>query len=239
MKPSFKILAALTLLVGGAGRAKADLVIPVANSSFESPTLTLGGFTNDSIPGWTSTSMAGTAFGVFFPTMSGAAPELVGFPPDGNQVAYINGIAAISQDVGPVAAGATYTVSFFVAPRAELTMMGETEGWQVQLLAGTTPLTPTSGTSSGTVTEGSDVGFALTATSFTATAPLNATGDLFIQLSGTGPGSNQVLFDKVSLSESTVTTPEPSTLLLAGTGAVLGLGALWRSRRRGDLARGR
>ena len=111
---------ALALLVGVSERAKADLTITVANSSFEQPAvLTLGNYTNDSITSWTynDSGEAGTAYGVFYPTTS----ELNGPPPrrPARSLTSMARARSARNFLASVVAGGTYTLSFWVAPRLD------------------------------------------------------------------------------------------------------------------------
>jgi len=226
MKRAMVWFAAFGALLAIVGQARADFAITVANPSFESPAQAApGDFTVNVIMSWAHNDLS--QYGVFWPTSS----QLVGSPPSGNQVAYINSTTtdpsgSFGQDVGTaVVAGDTYKLSFYVAPRNDLS--GGTESWTAQLFAGSS-VTPF-GSVAGTVTGGSGAGFS--AVTFTATAPLTATGDLIIQFSGSTTASEaQVMIDDVSLAQ--VTVPEPNTLIVAGCG-ILGFAAYsWRKRRR-------
>jgi hypothetical protein len=197
------------MLAGVAEQAGAA-PITVLNPSFENPVL--GGpsaFTNAPIPNW-----AGSAFrGVFWPTAGDTTPV-----PDGNQVAYIFGAGAISQDLGvAVQIGATYQLDLWVG-----TQSGFAGSYLVRLLAGgSTVLAASSGTPS-------------------------TTGSMFpVTLSGSGAGSGnvsveldstsgQVLFDMVQVQVQTSGTgaPEPATTI----GVLLGLAVLWRWRSAGETA---
>ncbi len=237
------MIAALIFLVGVAEPAKADLVVPITNASFENPSLgsaNSGHFTTPTgsspsgimpvgISGWT-TDTSGSSYGIFQP-----APSFInGSVPDGSQVAYINAIGQFGQDVGAVVAGAMYTLSFSVAPSKD-SQGGNTEAWAANWFTSNnaTPfsVSPSNG-NTGTVVDTSANGFQTV--TVTATAPSNATGDLIVQFQGTTSGGGQVVFDKVSLSEASdpVSTPETSLLVMTAIGAVLGAGALWRSRLR-------
>ena len=163
------------------------------------------------------------SYGVLEPKAS----EISGSIPNGIQVAYIKNLGSFGQDTGvSVAPGVVYKLTFDVAPRQDQT---GTEGWSAQLFAGSNVL----GSMTGTVTEGSNTPFTLV--TITATAPLNATGDLIVQFTGTGAssGNQLVLFDNVSLTAA----PEPSSLVMVGSCAMLGVAGLWRFRRRAGQAR--
>jgi hypothetical protein len=173
-------------------------------------------------------------YGLFQPT----SVELAGFVPNGIQVAYIAGTGSFSQELFfpdlsgfiPVTPGATYQLTFQVAPRNDIS---GTETWTAQLFAGSNALPVTGGTSTGMVVDGSGNGF--TPETVVFTAPTSATGDLILKFSGTAASSSPtVFFDTVALS-----IPEPSTLGIGGVAAAVFTAAtFWRRRRTTAAARG-
>jgi hypothetical protein len=228
MKPSLLALVALTLSVGASGWAKGGQLL-ILNPSFESPTQAMmGNASNNVIDSWVVPVGAPSfSAGVLAPNSTFLVPPI----PNGTQVAYINGTGTFSQNLGiAVDPGNTYNLNFWVAPRKDLS---GNEGWEVDLIALNGTTSTIIGSKTGTVMDGSATGF--TQMSFTTVpVPVGTLGNLVIKFSGTTAGSSQVLFDAVSLNENdnVLSTPEPSTFVLAATGAMAGLGGLWRSRRR-------
>ena len=199
------LFAVLSILALGsiAAPAWAD-AIPVQNASFEiTSTLIACGsgcfFNFGPIPDWTTTS-PGPA-GSWHPTS--AYP-----PPDGSFIAYSNG-GTISQTLSTMLApNTTYTLIVAVGDRPD----GFTNTYTIALDAGGIVLNSRSG-SSAAITPGT---FADQTVTFTTGASVPAE-DLAIVLTSDG---QQIDFDNVRLTASTV--PEPSSLsLLAGALGVM------------------
>jgi hypothetical protein len=187
--------------------------IPIANNSFEIPALAPDGFTQypTAVPGWTSLSLGSNFDGV------GVEYPVVLAAPDGNQSAYINNAAGLSQVLTGVelAPDTTYTLSAWLAALTPTYPPGT--DYSVSLLAGSTVLA-------------SVVPVALNDTSWqdlTATYTTTGTvlpGDLQIQIEdldlnsaqpGQSPSSIDV--DDVTLTATPVSTPAPDA------GSALGL----------------
>ena len=182
----------------------ADSTIPVQNASFETTnplTIPCGGtcaYNFGPIPGWTTVGDAGS----WQPSSSYFNLPL----PDGNIVAYTNG-GTISQTLTGISvlANTSYSLSVFIGNRLD----GFTNTYSIALDAGSTVLCSFSG-SSATIAAGT---FADQTCSFNSGSVVPS-GDLSIVLTGGGP---QADFDKVSLTSS---VPEPSSLLLIGSGSL-------------------
>lgn len=180
----------------------ADSTIPVQNASFETfnpltnPCTGTCAYNLGPIPGWTTVGEAGS----WQPSTS-----YFTFPlPDGNIVAYSNG-GTISQTLTGISvlANTSYTLSVFVGNRLD----GYTNTYSIALDAGSTVLCSFSGSSS-TIVAGT---FADETCSFNSGSVVPS-GDLSIVLTG---GGAQADFDNVSLTSS---VPEPSSVLLIGSG---------------------
>ena len=184
----------------------ADSTIPVQNASFESfnpltiPCVGPGtcAYNLGPIPEWTTVGQAGS----WQPSSSYFNLPL---PDGGKIVAYSNG-GTISQTLTGISvlANTTYTLSVFIGNRFD----GYTNTYSIALDAGSTVLCSFSGSSS-TIAAGT---FAQETCSFPSGSVVPS-GDLSIVLTGGGP---QADFDKVSLTTSSV--PEPSSVLLIGSG---------------------
>ena len=193
----FFLLFCFTLM---AGAVWADGVT-VQNASFETSnplTSSCGtgcAYNTGPIPGWTSTGQSGS----WQPSATYFNLPL----PDGNIVAYTYG--TLSQDLGALLANTTYTLSVYVGDRLD----GGSGSFLVGLLMGGSSACSSGGPSSAI---GGGL-FAQETCSFTTgSAPA---GDLSVFLTSTGGGQGD--FDKVSVS-----TPEPSSMLLLGAGLMLG-----------------
>jgi len=215
--------------------------ITVQNASFEDPTQGANQFTAfGAISLWSSSGPAAgyNGIGVWHP----ASPTYFSVPvPDGKQIGYIgDGTAAgvgqsiAQQTTGTVVAGTTYTLSAYFGNRND----GFTGLASLQLYAGGSVLdgTVTGGTQIASVlVDGTAIAkghFALFDASFTAGTAF--AGELLsvkiVDAGGTGTAGNQIDFDKVRLTTSTV--PEAGTLIsLVGLVAGGGLVAFRRKRR--------
>lgn len=218
------IIFVLALSLGLVNKAALADGVTIQNASFETPnalTETCLGpgtclFNYGPIPGWTMTGSGGS----FEPSSAYFSLPL----PDGNIVAYTNG-GTISQDLGVGAqANYSYELSVFVGNRLD----GENTTYSIALVSGSTTLCSFSGSNTD-ITPGT---FADETCSFESGVP---TGDLSILLTGGGP---QADFDDVSLTDTPVSTPEPSSLALTGSGLLfVGLLVAYAKRKQSILLR--
>jgi hypothetical protein len=196
----------------------ADSTIAVQNASFETTnplTIPCAGpgtcaYNLGPIPGWTTTGDAGS----WQPSSSYFNLPL----PDGNIVAYSNS-GTISQTLTGISVlpNSSYMLSVFVGNRLD----GFNNTYSIALDAGSTVLCSFSA-SSATIAPGT---FADETCSYHS-GSLVPFGDLSIVLTTGGPQSD---FDKVSLTTS---VPEPSSLVLIGSGLIFMVLLLAYSKRR-------
>ncbi len=206
--------AAITLSLLGGTAAQADSVA-IVNPGFEANVLADGGFTLAAPTGWTVAN-PGSSFGTFNPTTF----QLVA-PPEGTQVAYLNGLSAIQQTLGSSVAAGEYVLSADFAYRKDCCTPG---AFTLTLLAGSTVL--------GSFTGGPLDGFSNAAFKTAFVNVLVADNSPLIGealgIRIAGEGGAQVDFDNVAL-DFTPAAPVPlpaSGLLLAP--ALLGLARLTR-----------
>ena len=214
------LLSGLLWLAAGTAPTHAGL-IPVANYSFESPTLSDGVFTNNSVPSWaldiSNTANFGSAgvdnpLNLQYPGTTGSPGTLPGTG-DGVQLAYINASGnSIYQDVGLLQPLTIYTLTIAAGTRTDF---GAGSSGSISLVNGTSD--------TGTVLSSLAITPpALTFTDFTTTFTTGAgvVGDLTIVLKTTSSGNSEVNFDNVRLDATAA--PEPtSAALLLGSGAML------------------
>jgi PEP-CTERM motif len=214
-------LAALTLVLGGASSARADLIV---NGSFETPYVGPGSpfdpfdfniYPNGGVPGWTSNNNE---------TEIDYTPQAIGYPAyAGIQSLELNGSTfdTISQTVTGLVPGQVYRLSWAYGTRA---------GYGPQqanvIFGGVTVATDsTDGIFAG------PGGWTLNTVLVTATATSEVLSFQAVNTSGLGgsPGGGNEI-DAVSLVPAAV--PEPSTLaLLALGGAALAGWRRWRKRK--------
>ena len=191
--------------------------IMVLNSSFEGPdtdTYLVG-----TIDDWT---LSGTSAGVFDPAgcagvCSSPGPYFVSgnTVPDGMQTAFSNG-PEIHQVLGDVlTAGTTYTLEAYVGDRYDNLLPSH----EIQLWAGANLVA----TNSGAPGDGEFVNVVATYTATGASPGLAEPLSIWL----VNQGETQINWDDVRLDARAV--PEPSTLLLFGTGMVL-VGRRYRHR---------
>lgn len=167
------------------------------------------------IPGWSITGSSGS----FEPSSAYFSLPL----PDGSILAFTNG-GTISQTLTGISllANSTYTLSVDVGRRFDVVAAN----YSISLYDGSTALCTTGG-SNASIAAGSFIDATLTCTTG-ASVP---SGFLGIVLTGDG---RQIDFDNVRLDVASVSTPEPSVLVLMLT--TLGVGLLFaRSRRNQHL----
>jgi len=254
-----KLLSSLALLLSaGFATHLSAAAITIVNPGFEAdvlscaPSGTCG--INQAITGWTGSTAdpngfadgynaAGT-FGVY-------KPSSVQYPngpiPGGSNVAYVTGTtysASISQVLGAtLLANDTYTLSFYVGQRVDLTghaagcngLSGALEAGGAVLTA-TNPITQSCNliAPAGGGPIGSFVQVSLTYNSGANPAQLGVPLEIVLTSSGSGSIFNQgeVDFANIALSDtlgSGSSTPEPASIVLLGSG-FLALAAL-RTRR--------
>lgn len=197
---------AVMALVGSA--SVQAFTVPVVNASFEDPVLGDGGHTNTMPAPWV---LAGFG-GVINPT-SGQVTTV----PDGQNIAWMNNPGSLTQVLGDVLGDNTYDLSVSVLQRNDIS---GTFGYLIELLAGGTVLTSTSGVSTGS-------GFLLVESlQYVSSAIDPLLGQaLGIRLTRTAGGSAvQSGWDNVVLTgqpNSGPSVPIPATAFLLSVGVLL------------------
>jgi PEP-CTERM motif len=192
-------LAVAVLLLAGAGKTKADLIV---NGSFEAPVVApgYGIFANGSVPGWTSnnneTEIGGTTTNYGLPNYAGIQNlELNG-----------NTYDTISQTVTGLTPGTTYVLTFAYGDRPG-------SGFnEANILFGGVQIASESSatTAPGTWTP---VTLYVTATSTSEVLSFAA-----VDTSGSG-GTNPSLGNEIDAVTLNAVVPEPSTMTIFGLGA--------------------
>ncbi len=197
--------------------------VTVSNFSFESPNVGTGYNQTGTVSQASDTAVAGFGFDGFIG--SGNAAGLQSAPTnaaDGSQIAYINQLGDLYQDIGLLLPSTVYTLTVAVGPHPTGFGTGSGTFGQIQILNGTDD-TGTSLVSSGSINVPTPITNpgAMSDYTITFTSPAVVSGDLTIDLQNiSNAASTEVNFDNVRLDASAA-IPEPSTGIAAAGGLVL------------------
>ena len=205
----------------------APVAVPILNQSFESESLSAGGFGSGAVPSWTGGQD-------LRPTSGTTSTQMLAATPDGLNVVNLFPGSAIQSSASQVlttnlAASTTYTLTVFAGARNLGGSSIQFGGYNVSLLTGATPLASITSADVGAIipSAGNYALLTLTYTSPSVVAPGQA---LTVSLAATAPINTTIyrtLFDNVQLTSDAAATPEPTCL--AGFGLIGG--ALLRRRR--------
>ncbi len=110
MRPQFT-----AVLIAAAAATVSGDPVPIANHSFEDPSLSDGGF-GPLATGWSGSASVWNPTNDWYDDASGLPGVIPGA--DGQQVNYISGLASLDQQVGAVAGDTLYTLTVAVGARA-------------------------------------------------------------------------------------------------------------------------
>jgi hypothetical protein len=220
--------------------------IPVANYSFEDPSLPASGYTTGCPSGWDCSGSPGYYGGVYNPTNAQFTPgadAIAGIVPDGNNAAYVFGLVPqqLSQygGLGTISANTTYTLSAWAGARADQGPDAWTQGFtaSIQLLANLDVVASLAVSDPG-LGQWANVTLSWDSSSIPGDVGKNLAIRLLWTSSG-APTGTQVAWDDVMLNSAANTGSDPGNTPLPGAvwllGSVLGGSAgvsRWRRKRK-------